>query len=70
MRIIDGKEVAAPKQILEENESDGRVVCCCGHEYTYDLLDKVNSGQWFGFLVPICPNCETIPQSDTRRMDL
>lgn len=70
MRIIDSKEVVPPKRIIEENESDGRLVCCCGREFHYDLYDGINAGQWMGFLVPICPSCDCIPQSNTRRMDL
>lgn len=70
MRIADCREVVVPKAVLEENEHDGHIRCACGHEYRYDLWTDVNVAQWFGFVVPICPKCECIPHSDTRRMDL
>lgn len=70
MRILDSKEVLVPKQVIAENESDGHLVCACGHEYVYDLTGDVNRGEWFGYIVPICPECDCIPHSDTRRMDL
>lgn len=75
MRKIDRREVIEPKRVISENERDGEIHCSCGHIFKYCMgaitgMQYVNTGEWFGYIVPICPECDTIPKSESRRMDL
>jgi len=75
MRKIDRKEVADPKRVISENERDGEIHCSCGQIFKYCMgaitgMQTVNIGEYYGFIVPICPHCDTIPWSKTRQMDL
>jgi len=70
MKILDDKKSKTPNKVISENEKDGHIICSCSHEFKYDFTKSLNTGSWFGYRVPICPKCEAIPSSDTRRMDL
>jgi len=74
MRKIDSKPVSEPKEVLKNSFRDGQIHCSCGHVFDYCVgligdIDSENVGEWFGLMVPICPECETIPSPDSRRMD-
>ncbi len=70
MRIIEGKEIVPPKSIIEEKERSGKIECSCNKVFIYSVDEEINVGEMYGYIVPICPDCETIPESKTRRMDL
>lgn len=70
MKTIQEFKSADPLKILEEKESSGCVICSCGKEFSYSLREQLNMGDYMGFVVPICPECQTVPNSETRRMDL
>jgi len=61
--------IKEPEKVISENgpKMAGEVICFCGHQFKHDL--DLNMVQWHGFVVPCCPECHTVPRSETRRMD-
>jgi hypothetical protein len=59
-----------PKRVLKEEANNGAVICACGQEFNYDLAKELNMAEWYGYIVPVCPACNMVPTSASRRMDL
>lgn len=67
---IDSATVVEGTKSLAEDGSSGCVECTCGRTFVYSLSFQMNMVEWAGYIVPRCPKCHGVPQSNTRRMDL
>jgi len=61
--------IKKPEKVISENLPNygGEVICSCEHQFKHG--DSLNLVEWQGFIVPMCPECNAVPSSNTRRMD-